>query len=291
MSKINRLDIKQLRIFHALMQEKNASRVADRIGLTQQAVSDQLKKMREIFADELFMRKSNGLIPTTTAVRLGKRIELILADIDNLLEPECFDPALLEGTYTIAASDYAQQVVLPELLATIRSQAPNLRIVIQDFSHELLSLQLAEGRINLLIGDADSVPENYIRRTLFTDNYVCVAHNESALHNKSVDLADIAAQPHLLATSDKAHKLTAIDHWFQRHNLSRNTVMTAPCFTVIPQYLKTMDLLAFVPQKVAEAYQLSVLNIKETPVNFDVVAAWHPRLEVDELQRWIKTLL
>ena len=239
MSKINRLDIKQLRIFQALLQERNASRVADQIGLTQQAISDQLRKMREIFSDELFLRKSNGLIPTSEALRLGKHIAVILRDIDSLLEPESFDPARLDTSYTIAASDYTQQVVLPALLATIRQQAPGLKIIIQDFSGEALSLQLAEGRINLLLGDADVMPDNYVKQKLFSDHYVCVAQHDSELSGRTLSLEELTAYPHLVATADKAHKLTTIDHWFAKYGLNRNVVMTAPCFTVIPQYLKT----------------------------------------------------
>ena len=81
MSKINRLEIKQLRILQALLSELNVSRVANQVGLTQQAISDQLKKMRDIFDDRLFLRKSNGLVRTPMALKLGLKIDKILANV------------------------------------------------------------------------------------------------------------------------------------------------------------------------------------------------------------------
>ena len=134
MSKIDRLEIKQLRILQALLREKNVSRVAKQVGLTQQAVSDQLRKLRDIFEDRLFLRKSNGLIPTPQAEQLGIKVEELLQGFEQLLEPESFEPNLVDSTYVIAATDYAQQVVLPDLLSKMRSQAPRLRVIIRDLS-------------------------------------------------------------------------------------------------------------------------------------------------------------
>ncbi len=124
MSKIDRLEIRQLRILQALLREQNVSRVAQQVGLTQQAVSDQLRKLRDIFDDRLFLRKSNGLIPTPLAEQLGGRIDELLQGFEQLLESESFEPSLIDSTYVIAATDYAQQIVLPDLLSKIRQQAP-----------------------------------------------------------------------------------------------------------------------------------------------------------------------
>ncbi|MGY0583861.1 MAG: LysR family transcriptional regulator, partial [Paraglaciecola chathamensis] len=92
MSKLDRLDIKQLRIFQALMREKNASKAASQLGLTQQAVSEQLKKLRDVFDDRLFLRKTSGFIPTPFAEQLSLDIDKLLNDFQALLSPKVFDP-------------------------------------------------------------------------------------------------------------------------------------------------------------------------------------------------------
>lgn len=169
MKGIDRLEIKQLRIFQALLRERNVSRVAEQVGLTQQAVSGQLSKLREAFNDRLFVRKSNGLVPTPYAESLSGKVDQVLQGFEQLLEPDSFEPKLVEGTYVIAATDYAQQVVLPEVIAKIRQQAPNLKIIIQDLDIDNLRDALTTGQINLVIAFPDFVPGNFPSKTLFSE--------------------------------------------------------------------------------------------------------------------------
>lgn len=76
-----------------MIRERNAYRVANQVGLTQQAVSDHLRKLRDVFGDELFIRKSNGFIPTPTAERLGQKVDQVLADFEDLLSSDSFEPS------------------------------------------------------------------------------------------------------------------------------------------------------------------------------------------------------
>lgn len=104
MNKLDRLDIKQLRVFQALIREQSASKAASQLGLTQQAVSEQLKKLRDVFGDRLFLRKTNGFIPTPLAEELSLEIDKLLRDFQALLSPKAFNPTTVEGSYVIAAT-------------------------------------------------------------------------------------------------------------------------------------------------------------------------------------------
>jgi len=291
MNSINRLEIKQLRLFQALLRERNVSRVAQQVGLSQQAVSDQLRKLRDIFDDRLFLRKSNGLVPTPYAEKLSHKIDGVLQGFEQLLESEIFSPEDIEGTYVIAATDYAQQVVLPEVIAKMRQQAPGLRIIIQDLDIDNLSDSLATGRVNLAIAFPDFVPSNYPCTTLFSEYHVCVAAKNSPLAKKKLRLKDIADYPQIIASPSRPNFRGSIDAWFEGHGLTRNVVISAPCFSIVPLYLETTDAIAFLPSRALIDSNLVALNLAENPVSFDVIAAWHPRSNNDPLHNWVLDFL
>lgn len=291
MKGIERLEIKQLRIFQALLRERNVSRVAQQIGLTQQAVSGQLSKLREIFNDRLFIRKSNGLVPTPYAEQLSDKIDLALQGFEQLLEPKSFEPKLIEGTYVIAATDYAQQIVLPEVIAKMRQQAPNLKIIIQDLGIDDLSDSLTTGKINLVIAFPDYVPSNYPCKTLFSEYHICVAAKSSPLTKKKLRLRDIADYPQIIASPSRPNFRGSIDTWFEEHGLTRNVVISAPCFSIVPLYLETTEAIAFLPSRALGDSNLITLDLSESPLNFDVIAAWHPRSNKDALHNWVVDFL
>ncbi|WP_299589545.1 LysR family transcriptional regulator [uncultured Microbulbifer sp.] len=256
MKDIDRLEIKQLKIFQALLRERNVSRVAQQVGLTQQAVSGQLSKLREIFDDRLFVRKSNGLVSTPYAENLGEKVDQLLQGFDQLLKPDSFVPELVEGTYVIASTDYAQQVVLPEVIAKIRQQAPNLKIIIQDLDVDNLSSSLTAGKINLVIAFPDFVPDNYPYKTLFSEYHICVAAKGSPLAKKKLRIHDIADYPQIIASPSRPNFRGSIDTWFEEHGLRRNTVISAPCFSIVPLYLETTETIAFLPSRLLKGTNL-----------------------------------
>ncbi len=107
MNGISRLDIKQLRILSALLKLKNVSDVARKMGLTQQAISEQLRKLRDLFDDRLFIRQGNTMVATPKAIALEKPINQILTQVEALLIPKQFIPSSYKGVFTISATDYA----------------------------------------------------------------------------------------------------------------------------------------------------------------------------------------
>ncbi|MCF8070385.1 MAG: LysR family transcriptional regulator [Desulfobacterales bacterium] len=291
MKKIDRLDISQLRIFQALLRERNASRVASQVGLTQQAVSDQLRKLRDIFEDRLFIRKSNGMIPTPLAEVLGKKVDTVLKDIERLLSPDSFDPALVKATYVISASDYAQQIVLPDLLKIIRQTAPGLKIIIRDLDIDNLDELMVECRVNLAIAFPDFIPSSYSYITLFTEHHVCIASKKSSLLKRKLKLKEIASHPQIIASPVRANFKGSIDAWLQKSGITRNVVVSAPCFSSVPSYIEATDAIAFLPSRVFLNDNLTTVELAENPPVFDIIAAWHSRSDQDPLHNWIVGLL
>jgi len=291
MSKLDRLDIKQLRVFQALIREQNASKAANQLGLTQQAVSEHLKKLRDVFDDRLFLRKTNGFVPTPFAENLSLGVDKILNDFSALLSPTSFNPQTITGTFVIAATDYAQQVVLPLLISLLRRQSPKLKIIVRDFELDKVNELMESGKVNLAIAFPDYIPDNYPSVKLFEEHHVCVASPNASIAHKSPSLAEIANYPCIIASPSRPNFKGSIDDWFKQFGLKRNVVVSAPCFSIVPMYLETTDLIAFLPSRAITGLGLVEIKLEESPDNFDVIAAWHPRYSEDALQKWVISLL
>jgi len=291
LSKLDRLDIKQLRIFQALFQEQNASKAANQVGLTQQAVSEHLKKLRDVFDDRLFLRKTNGFIPTPFAEELSLSVDKLLNDFNLLLSPSVFDPKTINGTFVIAATDYAQQVVLPALISKLRKQSPNLKLIVRDFEIDKLHELMESGKVNLAIAFPDYIPDSYPIVKLFEEHHVCVASPNSSISQTTPSLAEIASYPSIIASPSRPNFKGSIDDWFKKFGLKRNIVVSAPCFSIVPMYLETTDSIAFLPSRAIEGLDLINIQLEKLPEPFDVIAAWHPRYSDDPLQKWVTSLL
>ena len=291
MSKLDRLDIKQLRVFQAIIREQSASKAAAQLGLTQQAVSEQLKKLRDVFDDRLFLRKTNGFIATPFAQTLSVSIDKLLNDFNTLVSPTTFDPNTVDGTFVIAATDYAQQIVLPKLISLIRTQAPNLKVIVRDFEIDKLNELMESGQVNLAIAFPDYIPDSYPSLTLFEEHHVCVASPNATILKGVPTLVDVAKYPSIIASPSRPNFKGSVDDWFKSFGLKRNVVVSAPCFSVVPLYLETTDSIAFLPSRAIRGLNLVEIKLEHKPETFDVIAAWHPRYHEDALQRWVILLL
>lgn len=291
MSKLDRLDLKQLRVFQALIQEQNASKAASQLGLTQQAVSEHLKKLRDVFGDRLFLRKTNGFVPTPFAENLSIGVDKLLIDFTTLLSPTSFDPKTITGTFVIAATDYAQQVVLPSLISLLRKQSPKLKLIVRDFELDKVNELMESGKVHLAIAFPDYIPDNYPIVKLFEEHHVCVASPNSSIVHKNPSLAEIASYPSIIASPSRPNFKGSIDDWFKQFGLKRNVVVSAPCFSIVPMYLETTDSIAFLPSRAITGLDLIEIKLEQSPENFDVIAAWHPRYSEDALQKWVISLL
>jgi len=290
-SKLDRLELKQLRVFQALIQEQNASKAANQLGITQQAVSEHLKKLRDVFDDRLFIRKTNGFVPTPFAEDISIGVDKLLNDFAALLSPTSFDPKTITGTFVIAATDYAQQVVLPSLISLLRKQSPKLKLIVRDFELDKIHELMESGKVNLAIAFPDYIPNNYPVVKLFEEHHVCVASPKASIALKNPSLAEIASYPSIIASPSRPNFKGSIDDWFKTFGLKRNVVVSAPCFSIVPMYLETTDSIAFLPSRAITGLDLIEIKLEQSPANFDVIAAWHPRYNEDALQKWVISML
>jgi len=291
MSGINRLDIKQLRVLQLLLQERNLSKVANIMGLTQQAISEQLKKLRSTFNDEMFIRTNNGVIPTRIAESMEHKVNDIISDINKLIEGESFTPSELAGVLKISTSDYALVTVIPKFLKRINAQAPNLKIIIRDFESDNLHQLMVTGELDLVFTFPEFIPDNYPHMLLFEDYHVCVTGKNSNFKGKKYNLSEIAKMPQVIVSPSRPNLKGSHDSWFEKKGFKRNIIMSVPSFSSAAGILEATNTIGFLPFRLLPDARVVPIEIAENTPKFDVIVGWHQRSNNNPLHNWLLDVL
>lgn len=143
------LDLNLLKTLDALLDERSVTRAAQRLALTQPAVSGMLTRLRECFDDPLFVRNRHAITPTLRALELAVPVEQILAEVSQLLQPQIFDAASAQMSLRIAATDYALSAVVVPFITELRQQAPGIRVSVQPVINEQLAVLGRQRRASL----------------------------------------------------------------------------------------------------------------------------------------------
>lgn len=130
MENIRHVDLNLLAVLDALLDELNVTRAAARLGYTQPTVSGMLRRLRDVLGDPLFVRAQRGLLPTPRAQALALPLKQWLADSRQLVAPDKFDPATSQETFSISSNDYMQHALLVPFVASLRREAPELRLAV-----------------------------------------------------------------------------------------------------------------------------------------------------------------
>ena len=291
MSGINRLDLKQLRVLQLLLQQGNLSQVARTMGLTQQAISEQLRKLRNTFDDQMFIRTSNGVTPTPLAQSLRHKVNNILTDINSLVSAETFEPSQLHGVLQISTSDYALVTVLPMLLSRVHALAPQLKIIIRDFESDNLNQLMSTGELDFVITFPEFIPDNFPHMLLFKEHHVCVTGRESVYKGKKYTVGEIAKMPQLIVSPSRPNLKGSHDAWFAKRGYKRNIVLSVPSFSSAPGIIAATNTIGFLPSRLLPDPKVVPIELAENPPSFDVIVAWHQRSNNSPMHQWLLGLL
>ncbi|MFY8143664.1 MAG: LysR family transcriptional regulator, partial [Caulobacter sp.] len=293
MSDILGLDLNLLRALDALLDERSVTRAANRLALTQPAVSGLLARLRERFDDPLFVRGRRGVTPTPRALALAAPVKRILADVEALVRPVAFDPAEATFTLSIAATDYALQAVVAPFLPRLRALAPGVRVRARPIETADAPTLFERGELDIALSTpSEALPELHARR-LFEEHYVVVARaDHPRIGPDGVTLEDFCALDHALVSYGGDSFRGVADEALARVGASRRVTLSLSSFLVLADVLRTTDLIAVVPSRLANA--APGLRACRPPVEipgFIKMAVWHERTHADPAQRWARGLL
>ena len=294
MPDIRRIDLNLLVVLDALLDERNVTRAAARLGYTQPTISGMLARLRDLFGDPLFVRTQRGVLPTPRAQALALPLKQLLADGRRLVERETFNPASAQATFTVSANDYMQHALLVPFVKALRSEARNVRLAIAPPIVEGLSDILARERIDLAVTIPEFAALELRSRLLYRERYVVAARPRHPLARRSaMSIETFCAFDHVLVSPTGGSFEGPTDRALARLGRRRTVRYSVPSFLLLPELLLSDDLIALVPSRLLRGSERK-LAVLEPPVEvpgFDVIAVWHPRTDKDVAHRWLRDRL
>ncbi len=295
MKNIASLDLNLLKVFDALLRERSVTRAAASVGLSQPAASHALARLRELFADELFVRLPHGMEPTPRALELGELVVGALGQVRRALDiSQGFDPATTSRQFAVGMVEHAQIVLAPLLTQHFATQAPNASLQLLPVDFTSLIDRLDANRVTMALGNLRDPTPQYRRQLLYQDRMAVVARRDDPLAQQPLTAERYAAARHLLVTP-AGRTPGNIDSVLLGRNLKRKVVLTLASYLAVPQALSHARLLVSLPRLVGEYLarldpELVVLDMPfERPVDLNLF--WHPRHDGDAAERWLRQAL
>jgi DNA-binding transcriptional LysR family regulator len=268
------------------------SKVAEKLGLTQPAVSNTLAKLRRQFADDLFVRTPTGMMPTPFAEQLAEPIGYALGMIHSGLNQHSrFDPASVKRSVTIGMTDIGEIVFLPALVERLRQQAPGVALSTVRTTATNLRDDMEAGKVDLAIGPLPQLKAGFFQRRLFRQRYVCLFRKGHALDRKGLSLADFQAAEHLIIVSaGTGHG--KVDDLIRRAGVERTVRLTIPHYVSVGHLLQRSDMLATVTERLAESLvEPFDLAFRPHPVDLPEIAInvfWHAKVHRSPAHQWLR---
>ena len=291
-----RTDLNFLFMLEALLEEGSVSAAADRLGLSQPAMSHALARLRQRFGDPLFVKTRTGMRPTPTAERIGLTARKVLSLVrDEILEVGAFDPATTTRTFTLALSDMAATILLGEITERFASSAPLARLRVVSVREKDIALQLEEGQVDLVIGTYAVKSSSLMQQALFkSTEYVCIVRAGHPEIRASLSLDQFVATEHVIAVQN-AEANDFVDKALRAKGLRRRVAVEVPSLLPLPNIVASTDYVALVPRALATlSQQVKPLRILAPPIKPPAPTIrqyWHQRFKADTSVTWLRNLL
>lgn len=289
---INRIDLNLLRVFHAILEEGNLTLAANRLNLSQPAVSYALGRLRALLGDPLFIRSGSEMQPTSAALAMRDPLRRTIASVTQTLQLMApFDPRMSTHTFRLSMSDIGELAFLPPLCAAFGRQAPQVRIEVQSVPIAQVEEALRSGRLDLAIGNLPTLTDRTRNQVLFHEAYVCMTRKRPELPSDTLSLEQYLELSHVLVGSlESAHQL--IEEHFRKLNVFRQIALRVPHFTVVPHILARTDWIVTLPRRAAPLFNFSgEFAIYDLPVEIPEVTVtvhWHSDFEDSAANRWLR---
>ena len=240
---LGRLDLNLLVALEALLEERNVSKAAERLFITQSAMSKTLGRLRELFDDPLFVRKSGGMIPTPRAEQLGEYLPRVLQAVQSMIQPPEFDPASYEGTFNFLVQGHTGIWAMPRLLDRLGGTAPGIRL--RSISHvDDQTEDLASGKLDFLLqAERHQYPPELKLTTLGFAPPVLLARAGHPLEGQEITWENVGQYPHvslLLKEIAEIEFIAGVDSLFLHHErMFKPHLETDNLFTAIQTVLRS----------------------------------------------------
>ncbi|MBW2268889.1 MAG: LysR family transcriptional regulator [Deltaproteobacteria bacterium] len=292
------MDLNLLVALEALLAERNVTRAAARVGLSQPAMSRALGRLRELLEDPILIRSGHRMVPTARALAAEEPLERALEAIGAALAPEPeFDPARTRRSFAMGCLDTTQVVVLPRLLERLAREAPGLDVETRSLvSNRETVAELAVGQLDLAIGRFDATPPGFHSAPLYSDRVVCLVRRGHPRIRRHLSLKRYLAEAHL-ATETVSHSDLpfTVEALLAQQGYARRVACTIGSLATAPLIVSRTDLVCTAVSRTIEPFAKG-LGVRTFPPPFDAPAielrvVWHERAVGDRGHAWLRATL
>ena len=302
---LGRVDLNLLVYLDVLLRERNVTKAANHLGLSQPAMSNGLKRLRELFDDPLLVRTRDGMTPTERAEKLQPQIRAILSNIDNALQSQKeFDAASTQRVYRIMASDYAESTLVPHILSRLREEAPGITLDIMtpsDVSFDVVE----QGKVDLVINRFDSLPQSFHQKRLWQDSFSCLLCANNPLNTEFTLERYLEAQHVWVSKTgmgvgvgvdpDDVRRLGWVDSALAKQDKTRQITVFTRHYQAAMLLAEQSDLIVTLPSKAAALQKDNPRVVIKSPPfaipKFELKLAWSGLLQHNLAHQWMRRLI
>lgn len=289
-----KIDLNLLLTLEALLTELNVTKAAERLYLSQPAVSAQLSRLRTLFHDPLLIPGRRGMTPTAKALELmiplSEALEKIRYTVSSQDE---FIPEDDQLTATLSCTDYIQMALIVPLINALQKTAPGIRIAVRNYDPQQSAYQLSSGQTDMVIATPGAVHPHLKTLHLFYESYVLVGRLGHRALKETLTMEAFCQLEHIIVSPTGGAFYTSVDDLLAGAGLKRKIVVSAASFLFIPGMVATSHLVALVPRRfIQEPFNhLSIVEIPWLNERFDVSLIWHERTHGHVGYRWLRELI
>ena len=308
MQRFRSLNLNLLRVFDEVMATRNTTRAAENLAMTQPAVSNALRRLREALGDDLVTRSGYGIVPTPRAIALWPVVREALASLQQSITPDGFDPATSKQGFVLAMADATAAMLIPPLIRHSETHAPGISTRVLPLTTRDPRAMLDAAEVDLAVGYFPAVvaainlqsmqtgnPDSLHHTQLYSGNYVCVMRRD---HPLALDLArkpltlDAYCAAHHLLVSFSGRPFGFVDEALAAINRTRRIVLTVNQFFTAARVVAGSDLLTVLPWHflpstgISNEFVVVDLPFDVPPVRVDMV--WHRRSQTVSSQQWLR---
>ena len=302
---VNRVDLNLLVYLDALLRERNVTQAANQLNLSQPAMSNGLRRLRELFDDPLLVRTSDGMTPTERALELEPIVREVLTTIDSAVQPRTeFEPEQAQRVFRIMASDYAEATLFPEVLAKLRNLAPGLTLDIMTPS-DVSFLDVERGKVDMVINRFDSMPQSFHQIHLWDDTFSCILNVDHPML-EDFTLENYLAADHVWVSKtgmgvgvgvnpDDVQRLGWVDVALNKLGKKRQIRVFTRHYQAAMTLAEQNDLIVTLPTRAAMLKRDNPrVILRDPPLDIpplELKMAWSPLLQHNPANRWLRKLI
>ena len=289
------IDLGLLLALDALLEVRNITHAAVRLGISQPALSARLGRLREIFADPLFVPAvtGRGVVPTRRAADLQDELASLLAQLRRMVEgPAAFDPARTQRTFTVAIYENPATLLLPDLISRVMADAPSARMAFVEPGPDTTD-RLERGAVDILVAGSDSAGGNLMRRPLFGDDFVTAQRRSHPRGTQPFDLDAFCALDHLLISADGGGFHGLVDGALAALGRARRVTVSIQSYALAPTILSGSDCVCTMPRRFFRRHA-GELDLFPPPIELppvQMLVFWHSRSQGDQGHAWFREQL